>query len=66
METIDFRIEYLRVVRARLDEMKATAEKAMDQVEAKDMFWTWNEESNSIAVIVKHMAGHMISRWTDF
>jgi hypothetical protein len=30
------------------------------------MFWQYNEESNSIAVIVKHIAGNMLSRWTDF
>lgn len=66
LETIDFRKEYLRVVFSRFDEMKATAEKAMNQIEDEAIFWTINEESNSIAVIIRHMAGHMVSRWTDF
>jgi len=30
------------------------------------MFWQYNEESNSVAVIVKHIAGNMLSRWTNF
>jgi hypothetical protein len=30
------------------------------------MFWQYNEESNSIAVIVKHLAGNMLSRWSNF
>ncbi|MDX1904046.1 MAG: DUF1572 family protein, partial [Thermonemataceae bacterium] len=30
--------------------------------------WTWkaNEDTNSIAIIIKHLAGNMLSRWTDF
>ena len=30
------------------------------------MFWQLNEESNSISMIVKHLNGNMLSRWTDF
>ncbi|WP_369678635.1 DUF1572 family protein [Chryseobacterium sp. ERMR1:04] len=30
------------------------------------MFWKYNDESNSIAIIVKHIAGNMLSRWTNF
>lgn len=30
------------------------------------MFWKYNEDSNSIATIVKHLWGNMMSRWTDF
>lgn len=29
------------------------------------LFWQYNEASNSVAIIVKHMAGNMLSRWTD-
>lgn len=45
---------------------KALGEKAMAQVEPAGLFQTLGEESNSIAVIVKHMGGNMRSRWTDF
>ena len=45
---------------------KALAEKAFEQLGAEEFFLTMDEESNSVAVIIKHMAGNMLSRWTDF
>jgi len=45
---------------------KKLAEKALEQLEDEEFFVTLDEESNSIAVIMKHMAGNMLSRWTDF
>src|SRR5260370_6177806 len=45
---------------------KKLAEKALDQIGDADLFRTIDEESNSIAVNIKHMAGNMLSRWTDF
>ena len=45
---------------------KKLAEGAFAQISDKDFFKTLDEESNSIAVNMKHMAGNMISRWTDF
>lgn len=45
---------------------KSLGEKAMAQVEDEKLFWQLNEDSNSIATIVKHLSGNMISRWTDF
>jgi hypothetical protein len=45
---------------------KNMAERAMAQVADEDLLFTSDEESNSIAIIVKHMAGNMRSRWTDF
>jgi len=45
---------------------KKLAERAFAQIEETDFFRTIDEESNSIAVNMKHMAGNMISRWTDF
>ena len=36
------------------------------QLTMKHLFWQYNAESNSIAIIVQHMAGNMLSRWTDF
>jgi hypothetical protein len=58
--------EYLRVVRKQFLDMKMTAERAMEQLSDDELFYRLNEESNSIAIIVKHMSGNMISRWTDF
>ena len=45
---------------------KKLAEKAIAQLQDEEFFVTLDEESNSVAVIMKHMAGNMISRWTDF
>src|SRR5277367_660184 len=45
---------------------KRLAERAMAQCPDEALFSTIDAESNSIAIIVKHMAGNMRSRWTDF
>ena len=45
---------------------KKLAEKAIAQLGDEEFFVTLDEESNSVAVIMKHMAGNMFSRWTDF
>ena len=58
--------EYLTTVIQRFTDGKETAEKALDQLTEDELFWVPNEESNSIAVMIKHMSGNMVSRWTDF
>src|SRR5437016_2266519 len=45
---------------------KKLAEGAFAQISDEDFFRTLDEESSSIAVNIKHMAGNMLSRWTDF
>src|SRR4051812_21286575 len=45
---------------------KKLGERAMDQVSDAQLFEAIDGESNSIAIVVKHMAGNMRSRWTDF
>jgi hypothetical protein len=45
---------------------KKMAEKAMEQVSDEDFFRTLDPEANSIAIIARHMAGNMRSRWRDF
>ena len=45
---------------------KRLAEGAMAQVSDEELYVALDPEMNSIAVIVKHMAGNMCSRWTDF
>ena len=57
---------YLDDALASFREYKRLAEKAFAQVSDEQFFTTLDEESNSIGVIIKHMAGNMISRWTDF
>ena len=45
---------------------KMLGEKAINQLEDEQLFISLNEETNSIAQIVKHLSGNMLSRWTDF
>jgi uncharacterized protein DUF1572 len=45
---------------------KKLAERAMDQVSDEEFFATIDDEANSIAVVVKHIAGNLVSRWSDF
>lgn len=45
---------------------KKLAEKAIEQIDDERFFETIDSESNSVAVIVKHVAGNLLSRWTDF
>ena len=45
---------------------KKLADKAIAQLKDEELFVTLDEEANSVAVIMKHMAGNMFSRWTDF
>jgi hypothetical protein len=59
-------VEYLGVVRDRFGALKHLAEGALLQVTDAQLGWAPNAESNSIAIIVKHLSGNMIARWTDF
>ena len=45
---------------------KSLGEKTINQISKEELFWQYNEESNSIAIIIKHLSGNMLSRWTDF
>jgi hypothetical protein len=45
---------------------KKLADKAIAQLKDEEFFVTLDEEGNSVAVVMKHMAGNMLSRWTDF
>ncbi|MCB0430066.1 MAG: DUF1572 family protein [Flavobacteriales bacterium] len=45
---------------------KALGEKTFAQLPDEKLFWQYNADSNSIATVVKHMWGNMLSRWTDF
>jgi hypothetical protein len=57
---------YLDDSRRQLRKLKAQADTALSQTSDEHFFSVLDPEANSIAVIVKHMAGNMRSRWTDF
>ena len=57
---------YLESVIKQFQYYKMLGEKTFEQLEDEDLFWQYNPESNSVAIIVKHLWGNMLSRWTDF
>ena len=57
---------YLESVKAQFKHYKTIGEKTFDQLNDEDLFWQYNEESNSVAMVVKHIWGNMMSRWSDF
>lgn len=61
-----FQTQYLADALTTFRAYKELAAKALSQTTDAELFTTLDEESNSIAVIMKHLAGNMISRWTDF
>jgi len=62
----EFSTSYLQDSLAVFRQYKKLAERAMAQVNDEQLTATLDDEMNSIATIVKHMAGNMRSRWTDF
>lgn len=56
---------YLASVTHQFLYYKSLGEKAINQLEPEQLFHRENEENNSIAMIVQHMAGNMLSRWTN-
>jgi hypothetical protein len=58
--------EYLESVIKRFLVYKALGDKTMEQLDEENLFWQYNDASNSIAIIVHHLWGNMLSRWTNF
>ncbi len=57
---------YLEDVAEQFRKYKTLADRALAQVRDEDLFVTLDPESNSLAMLIQHMAGNLISRWTDF
>lgn len=58
--------EYLDDAIRSYEKYRDLGAKAMAQLDGAQLFHALDPESNSIAVIVKHLRGNMLSRWTDF
>src|SRR5215213_1925534 len=58
--------DYLKSARKEFQFYQMLGEKTISQLNDIQLLWQYNEESNSIAIIVKHLWGNMLSRWTDF
>ncbi|MFV9550767.1 DUF1572 family protein [Algibacter sp. PT7-4] len=57
---------YLTSVIKQFEYYKSLGDKTFNQLNFDEMVWQSNEDANSIAIIVKHMVGNMLSRWTNF
>lgn len=57
---------YLESVIKQFEYYKMLGDKTFSQLSDENLFWQYNNESNSISTIVKHLWGNMLSRWTDF
>jgi hypothetical protein len=58
--------QFLKSAKRQFEYYQQLGEKAMEQVDDDKLFWQPNEESNSVSIIVKHLWGNMLSRWTNF
>ncbi len=57
---------YLNSAKKQFEYYKSLGDKTFAQLNEELFFWHPNQENNSIAIIVKHIAGNMLSRWTNF
>lgn len=57
---------FLESIKKQFLYYKTLGEKAIEQLEPEQLFLSVNNDTNSIAVIVQHLSGNMLSRWTDF
>ena len=57
---------FLQSAIKRFNYYKELGDKTFEQIKEADFYFKPNAESNSIAIILQHTAGNMLSRWTDF
>jgi len=57
---------YLTSIFKQFEYYKMLGEKTFDQLTDDDIHWTFNDQSNSVSIIVNHCVGNMLSRWTNF
>jgi hypothetical protein len=60
------KVAYLNSIKKQFSYYKSVGEKTFDQLNEEHLCWQYNDQSNSIAIIVNHLWGNMKSRWTDF
>lgn len=58
--------DYLESAKKQFEYYKMIGDRSIAQLPDDKLFWKYNDESNSIAIIINHLSGNMLSRWTDF
>jgi hypothetical protein len=61
-----FAVFYLQDIAQQFHRLKRLADRAISQLDDQEWFITLYDDANSVAIILKHVAGNMCSRWTDF
>ncbi|MFT4576493.1 MAG: hypothetical protein ACI9SI_001420 [Polaribacter sp.] len=59
-------LSYIPSVIKQFEYNKSLGDKTFNQLTKEQLFWQFNDESNSVATLVKHISGNMLSRWTNF
>ena len=57
---------YLESVKKYFSQQRNLGDKTISQLSEENLLWQYNENSNSVAIIVQHLWGNMLSRWTNF
>ncbi len=65
-QTKSFPTNYLENSIIQFEYYKMLGDKSLQQLSEKECFWQYNDDSNNIAIMVKHLVGNMLSRWTNF
>ncbi|MEM9000095.1 MAG: DUF1572 family protein [Bacteroidota bacterium] len=63
---MNFFENYLQSVTSEFLRYKTLGEKVFEQLSDEEILWKQNNSDNSIAIIIKHLSGNLLSRWTDF
>ncbi len=58
--------KYLESVIKYFRQQKSLGDKTIEQLSEENLLWQYNDNSNSIAIIVNHLWGNMLSRWSNF
>ncbi|MET2984285.1 DUF1572 family protein [Aureibaculum conchae] len=57
---------YIKSIQKQFAYYKSLGDKTFEQLNDTEIHWQFNNDSNSIAIITKHIVGNMLSRWTNF
>jgi hypothetical protein len=63
---MDAMTDFLSITISEFEKLKQMAEKALAQIDDRAFFHAPDPESNSLAIVIKHVGGNLRSRWTDF
>jgi hypothetical protein len=58
--------EFLRVARSNFESIKSYADKSIAQLQENEFYICLGAESNSVGILMQHISGNLVSRFTDF